>query len=124
MPYFSKILDYVSGNSLIISRLVPDTLELLDCTDAWFTLKTSLNNPDNEADLSIHITTATTDGGEIVNAGDGDITLVFVISPAQGLSLRPEITYQYDIKIKDSQDIVNTIEYGQLIPLPGVTQTY
>src|SRR5687768_768621 len=106
MPNLSDIITgFVAGTDLEIRRTIDGIPEGQTLTDAWLTIKLSLDDPDASAILSKHATLTDTPGtGHITDPGDGaggDGEVRFDLSPTNSDPLF--VRHAFDIWVRTDQ---------------------
>lgn len=117
-----SINDFVSGDDLEIERTIQSIPTGITLDTAWFMVKRRFEDADADALISKTITTINTvNVGWIEDTGaDGTGLLRFYITQNETALLTPLSEYQYSIKIKLSNDKVNTPERGVMVAEPAV----
>lgn len=119
-----RIVDFVAGDDLRISRLYTDLAGGILISKAYLTIKRlAVDNTDAEAVLQKTITAATAMSGEIVDndTTGGSIQLFFDLSGSETALLTPLIAYNYDVQVHTVGNAVYTCEKGVIVMQQGVT---
>lgn len=90
-------------------------------TKFWFTAKSSLLNPDDQAVIAIDSVGSFTTGSiTIISTTLGTASLT--LFPPATINLIPPVTLQYDIQLKETDGTVSTVAVGTLAVTPDATQ--
>ncbi len=111
------------GDSLVLEIVVKQSDVPTDLTGAkvWFTAKRTLNDLDGSAIIQVSSPAdITIDPDQVANPGKATIVV-----PASATATLGEAALQlfYDIQVKFSNGRVATVQFGQLLVTPDVTQT-
>lgn len=125
MTDFGLSIEVVAGNDLDEDRTVGNVPLGQTVAEAWLSIKLRATDPDNEAVIQKHITTASSDEGVVVDedADDGTAMLTFFLTAEETLTLDPSIRYVYDIQVFTSADKTYTGEVGVVTVKQKVTTT-
>ena len=117
-----RIDSFVAGDDLEIERNVSSIPVGITITTAWFMVKRKFTDLDATAIITKTITIVNTVniGWVEDNGADTSGLIRFYITQAETALLTPLSDYQYSIKIKFSNDKVNTPERGVIIAEPAV----
>ena len=111
------IKDFYRGDTLRYKLTFKDadTQTPVDLTGAsiWFTLKSNISEPDNEAAIQVHTETH-------IDAVNGKTEIVVPASETNNLDIS---TYFYDFQLVDAQGNVSTVMSGKVKVLPDVTRS-
>lgn len=112
------------GDDFQLNRTVPDVPAGQALSQAWWTVKVSLSDPDSAAVWQKSINTSEQLGvGQILDAGASGVAKIrFDGSEAQSALLSPGVEYLYDIQLLSTAGKKKTIEKGTLVAEGQVTQ--
>jgi hypothetical protein len=119
-----RIVDFVAGDDLRISRLYTELAEGIFISKAYLTIKRSaVDDADDEAVIQKTITTAEQMSGAIIDddTTGGSIQLYFDLSSSDTSLLTPLIPYAYDVQVHTIGNAIYTCEKGIIVMHQGVT---
>lgn len=121
--YEGIIADFVAGDDFTIERTITAVPSGQTITNAWFTVKRTIDDADVLAIFQKTITSASTSSGQIDDTGaDGTGHLYFTLLAADTVLLTPYSDYRYDIQIKLSGGGISTPELGFITAFPQITR--
>lgn len=124
MPKFNAIIEgFVVGDSLTVLREILNVPSDMTMVNAWFTVKKSHLDSDEDAILQKNITTVESEDG-VITAADEDSypRIEFRLTPEETYLLSSNRKYRYDIQVSDEDnEHVYTLETGQIVGNPGIT---
>jgi len=118
-----RIVDYVGGDDLRISRTYTELPEGVSINKGYLTIKRLATSDDADAILQKQISAQEAVAGQITDASTtgGSIELYFDLTGAETGSLTPLVAYHYDVQIVSIAGAVYTCEKGVMVMQQGVT---
>lgn len=114
-----SITNFVAGDNLTLERTIT-LVSGSSISHAWFTVKRSYSDSDDDAIIQKAITTVTQSGIGVVD--DSDHFIIYVL-PAETALLTPYSNYRYDMQVRLNTGDISTQELGIITALPQVTQS-
>ena len=118
-----RIVDYVGGDDLRISRTYTELPEGVSINKGYLTIKRLATSDDADAILQKQISAAEAVAGQITDASTtgGSIELYFDLTGAETGALTPLVAYHYDVQIVSIAGAIYTCEKGVMVMQQGVT---
>lgn len=119
-----RIVDYVGGDDLRISRTYTELPEGIIISKGYLTIKRyAKDDADAEAILQKQITSSEGVAGQITDATTtgGSIELHFDLTGAETGTLTPLVAYHYDVQIISQAGAIYTCEKGVIVMQQGIT---
>jgi hypothetical protein len=124
MPLYRYIDDFTIGDTYKLIRNITQVPDEALITDAYWTVKAELTDPDESALFQIHINIATSDNGVILGYADGSWSLQFTVTPEDSLLMDSAKTYYYDVHVNLNNGEKYKLENGKLFTDQNVTQVH